>query len=93
MRGFCGWVILVIVCGALGCGSGERKPIEIPPPTSLTLEEWKTLPVEEKYAPETFERLKLNDPAIRSDKGWDAFFKTVIMPQRLKDLPPGQLPK
>ena len=49
--------------------------------------EWKQLPVEEKYQPESFERLKLNDPELRSDRAWHQFMLKLVVPEHKKDIP------
>jgi hypothetical protein len=57
----------------------------------LTVAQWKNLPVEAKYAPETFDRLKKANPRLNGDREWDHFMRTVIVPHRKKDLPdPGK---
>lgn len=77
----------VMVLGVLGCDSGpETKPLPAPP-GPLTLQEWKALPVQEKYDGATFDRLRKSDPKLRSDQAWDRFFRAVVIPERKKDLP------
>src|SRR5438128_11767434 len=80
-----------------GCGGGgtPKPPAPLPPPTALTLEEWKTLPIEEKYDGATFERLKLADPKLQNDRNWAYYEKQYIIPERKKDIPshPGNPPQ
>jgi hypothetical protein len=79
-------------CAALalaltGCGSASKN---VPPPTTpLTVAQWQTLDVEQKYAPETFDRLKQGDPKLQDPREWDNFFASVIVPNRKKDIPLG----
>ncbi len=72
---------------AIGCSSPKNEIIEIQPPTALTITDWATLPVEEKYAPETFERLKIGDPKLNDEENWDKFMREVIVPARKIDIP------
>jgi hypothetical protein len=59
-----------------------------PPTTPLSVAEWQTLSdAEQKYAPETFERLKKGDPKLNDDREWNKFFHTVVVPNRKKDIP------
>lgn len=84
------WLILVVLLAA-GCGSAAPEAIELS--DTLTVEQWKTLPIELKYDEATFERLRAQDPTLQTDRGWDRFMKEVIVPERRKDIPgvPGQL--
>jgi hypothetical protein len=70
-----------------GCGGRANGTTEALATGPLTLEEWKALPVERKYEPETFERLKKADKQLQSSSGWDRFLKTVIIPHRQKEIP------
>ena len=87
-----GIVILLTTLSVMGCG-GSRLPPQ--PPTELpqlTIEEWKTLPIEEKYDAATFERLREADESLSSDRAWNKFMMEVIIPERKIDIPgvPGQ---
>lgn len=86
-------LILLLVGTALGCGRADPTPPQ-PPPTlpPLTLEQWKTLPVEEKYDEGTFDRLREADPSLRAHRAWQKFMKEVVVPERMIDIPgiPGQ---
>lgn len=78
---------LACCCGLSGCGgSPQQTVIELPPKEPLSVEEWKTLPVEEKYEHDAFERLRLSDSQLKSDAAWDAFMRDVIVPERKKDI-------
>lgn len=70
-----------------GCNGTEVIPANPPAPTALTLDEWKMLPIPEKYDEATFERLRLSDPKLKSESVWRAFMKKEIMPERHKDIP------
>jgi hypothetical protein len=76
-------------CGAfVGCGGAPQQTvIDLPPQEPLTIEEWKSLPVDKKYENYAFERLRLGDPKLKSDAAWDAFMREVIVPERKKDIP------
>jgi hypothetical protein len=79
-------LLAVLVLGAVGCGgSGSRAPEGAAAP--LTVNDWKALPVDQKYAPETLERLKAGDPNLGTAEGWEAFQKNVVAPARKKDFP------
>lgn len=87
-------LLLVTPCW-LGCGGGKAKPPgPLPPPTALTLEQWKTLPIEEKYDGATLERLKLGNPQLHHNRSWQMYERQYILPERAKDIPvpPGQQP-
>ena len=83
---------LLITVAALGCGNEATPPLPMPELPTLTVEQWKALPVEEKYDEATFERLREADKSIRSDRAWQKFMKDVIVPERKIDIPgiPGQ---
>jgi hypothetical protein len=74
----------LILGGAWGCGGAD--PVPDGPPSPLTIQEWSTLPVEEKYEPETFERLKDGDTKLKSPAAWDRFMAEVVVPERNKDI-------
>lgn len=69
-------------------------PTNPPPPTVLTLEEWKKLPIPEKYDEGTFDRLRMQDPKLQDDRAWHDYMAREIIPERKKDIPgtPGVLP-
>lgn len=78
------------IMGLTGCGSEETTAAYVPT-KPISVEEWKALPIAIKYDPSTFDKLRQSDAKLRSDKAWDRFFRTVIVPERQKDLPaPGQ---
>lgn len=85
------WIVsalLFSVALVVGCGEGApQAPAPLPPPTALTLDDWKKLPIEEKYDGATFERLKLNDPNLQHPRNWAAFEYQYIIPERKKDIP------
>jgi hypothetical protein len=45
------------------------------------------LPVTEKYDETTLERLKRNDPNLKTAHGWNRFMIETVVPERKKDLP------
>lgn len=80
-------VFLVGVLTLVGCG---RPAPAMPGP--LTVDEWKTLPVADKYTAETFERLKAGQPVLETPEGWKAFERTTLIQARKKDFPGGKRP-
>lgn len=81
-------VVAAVVAGLTGCGtpggSAGTKP------TPLTVADWKAMPTDQKYTPETLERLKEGDPELQTAEGWEKFQKTVVIPARKKDFPNGK---
>jgi hypothetical protein len=73
-----------LVAAVAGCGS---TPATAPGKTPLTVEQWKTLPVQAKYEVETLERLKLGDPKLQDQRAWDKFTREVLLPAKKKDRP------
>ena len=53
------------------------------------MNDWKALPVDQKYTAEALERLKAGDQKLQTAEGWDEFQKNVVTPARKKDFPPG----
>ena len=84
------FLCLLVVLAALGCGAAASSP---PPEAGpLTVEKWKSLPVDQKYDESSFQRLRDNDPKLKSDRAWDKFMREVVIPERKKDIPvtPGE---
>ncbi len=80
---------------ALGCGGGVKEPTGPPPaPTPLTMEEWKTLPIVDKYDEGTYERIRMQYPELQNEQAWYDYMMREIMPQRNIDIPvaPGAIP-
>ncbi|HTN76677.1 MAG TPA: hypothetical protein VL096_15570 [Pirellulaceae bacterium] len=89
MNRFCLLLTTLMLSALLGCGQAEQPILKtLPAPTPLTIEDWKKLPIEEKYDELSFDRLKLQDPKLKSDAAWRAFMKKEILPERTKDFPP-----
>jgi len=88
--------VLLLTLAALlaGCSKTPPPPAPLPPPTALTLEEWRALPIQEKYDGATFERLRMNNPQLQNEQNWKAYERQYILPERQKDIPtpPGQQP-
>ena len=80
------FVALFVACLLLGC-SGESDSTANRNDEPITVEAWMKLEAHEKYAPETFERLKKNDPALRDEYNWDQFMREFVVPERRKDIP------
>jgi hypothetical protein len=82
---------LLFLCLCVGCDDSSPPTLPSPLPP-LTVEEWKTLPVEEKYDEGTFDRLREQDPKLKGDREWARFMKEVVVLERKIDIPgvPGQ---
>ncbi len=78
-------LLLALALGLSGCAA---QPSDAPAP--LTVAEWKALPVETKYSPETLERLKEGNPTLQTPEGWTAFSRTTLAEARKKDSPHGK---
>ena len=79
---------VVVALGLAGCGSNLSAT---KPPAPLSVADWKSMPTDQKYTPETLERLKEGDPKLQTAEGWEAFQKTVVVPARKKDFPNGKV--
>lgn len=80
-------ILAGVAAGSLtGCGPGS----DAPGPAPLAAADWKALPGDAKYRPETLERLKAGDPALQTPDGWDEFQKRVVRPARKRDFPAGK---
>jgi hypothetical protein len=77
----------VVALGLAGCGSNSSST---KPPAPLSVADWKAMPTDKKYTPETLERLKEGDPNLQTAEGWEAFQRTVVQPARKKDFPNGK---
>jgi hypothetical protein len=82
-------LFVALALGLAGCGgSGSQGPSAQQAP--LTVNDWKALPVDQKYSSETLERLKTGDPGLQTAEGWETFQKNVVGPARRKDFPNGK---
>ena len=72
----------LVIGAAMGCGGGG---VEVKPLTPLSFEEWKQLPVDQKYETFNLDRLRLSDPSLATDEAWDAFVQKNILPMRRRD--------
>lgn len=81
------FAFLAAVILMAGCGRTQPPPQPLAPPTPLSVEEWKKLPVDIKYDEATFERLKLADQKLQTEAGWNDFMMKVIIPERKIDIP------
>lgn len=75
-------LVVAVAVAAAGCGG---RPAD--PPPALTVADWKTMPSDRKYTPETLERLKQGDPTLETPEGWEAFSRTTLAAARKKDFP------
>lgn len=78
---------LLFALALVGCGT---KPSDAPETAPLSVADWKALPVEAKYTPETLERLKEGTPTLQTPEGWTAFSRTTLAEARKKDFPRGK---
>ncbi|MEO2088405.1 MAG: hypothetical protein ABGY75_02775 [Gemmataceae bacterium] len=81
-------VALGVMVAVVGCGRPDVVPT--PEESPLTVEQWKTLPADQKYEVATFERLKAGDPKLQEPKAWEKFNRDVLLPARKKDFPNGK---
>lgn len=86
--------ILLLLTLSIGCGGKIQPPPPSPELTALSLEEWKSLPLDVKYDGATFDRLRMNDPRLQDERFWMSYMATHIIPERKKDIPgvPGHQP-
>ncbi len=68
-----------------GCGKPAARS-----PAPLSVAEWQTLPVDQKYTARTLERLKEGDPKLHTPEGWEAFSHSILARERKKDFPKGR---
>lgn len=80
-------IMIAGMCLLVGCKRDQTIPANPPTPSALSLDEWKKLPIPEKYDESAFERLRLADPKLKSERAWQAYMKKEIMPERNKDIP------
>jgi len=83
-------LVLSLIAGVTLAGCGETSVEVSPPPKPLTVNEWKTMPLDKKYAGETLEQLKMGDPSLDTAEGWEKFQRTVVIPARRRDFPNGK---
>ncbi len=79
----CGLTMLAIAvagCGG-GGGAGPANPTEAEP---LTVEQWRTLPSEERFTDETIARLQNTNPEFEDTEAWETFLREVVVPERAK---------
>jgi len=79
-------VMLILICILAGCSSEPDSNVALND-QPISIEAWQELEVAEKYAPETLDRLKLNDPRLENERNWNRFMRSVVVPARRKDIP------
>lgn len=79
--------VLLFALALAGCGT---KSADAPETAPLSVADWKAMPVEAKYSPDTLERLKEGNPTLQTPEGWTAFSRTTLAETRKKDFPPGK---
>ncbi|GIW81954.1 MAG: hypothetical protein KatS3mg105_3761 [Gemmatales bacterium] len=77
------WLFLFAALIAWGCQSGV--PDAASQEQALSIGEWKSMPIDEKYTPETLERLKRSHPTLETPEGWKAFERSTLKPERKED--------
>lgn len=89
MRSYSTALLLVLAAALLtsGCDQVESVPANPPAPTPLSLDEWRKLPMAEKYDEAFLERVRMSKPELKSDRAWKAFMDKEILPERKKDIP------
>ncbi len=75
-------VAALLVCGLSGCSQTIEDG-----PAPITVDQWKTLPVKEKYTREALERLKEGNPTLQTPEGWESFSRTTLVASRHEDFP------
>lgn len=82
-------IFLVILLAAPLSGCGSQRTAETPAAAEgpVSVEQWRELPVEEKYQPETLERLRASDPELEDERAWSRMMRDVVVPARMQDLP------
>ncbi|MCA9174211.1 MAG: hypothetical protein KDB14_06960 [Planctomycetales bacterium] len=77
---------LLVLIAAAGCGNSPE-----PPETSLSgplsIEQWRTLPTDLKYSPNTFERIRAQVLELQDERAWSRFMIETVVPERRRDLP------
>lgn len=69
----------------VGCGSQPAVTTTEFQLTPLSKDEWKTMSGNEKYDEVTIDRLKLQYPDLKTDKGWKTFLATDMKSEMAKD--------
>ncbi len=88
MRTICYSVLCVhALLIAAGCGPSDAPLTNPPAPTALSFEDWNKLPIPEKYDEATFERLRMGNPLLKSERAWKAYLAKEVMPLRKKEIP------
>lgn len=88
MRALIYWAICIVLTSLLACSENPQKP-ELPPePTALTVDQWKQLPISEKYDEATLDRLRMEAKNLQTGRAWKKFMNEVVMPEMKKDIPP-----
>lgn len=87
MRAFAYWLLCMVLIGILAC-SPKNEASDLPPEgATLTVEQWKALPVSVKFDGETMERLRESDDKLKSGRAWKQFMETVVQPEAKKSKP------
>ncbi|PQO38909.1 hypothetical protein C5Y96_03290 [Blastopirellula marina] len=88
MRAFIYWLTCVFLTSLLACSENAPQTALPTEPTALTVDQWKQLPVGEKYDEATLERLRMEEKSLQSGRSWKKFMNEVVMPEMKKDIPP-----
>jgi len=70
----------------MACSQKSEQTVTHDDSGVLTLEAWKTLPLEEKYDGATLERLRQHDEKLKSDRAWKKYLKENVHPDMKKEV-------
>lgn len=79
-------LFVVLFCVFAGCSGDPESPLASTD-GPISVEAWKQFEVVDKYAPETLDRLRLNNSKLRNERNWNRFMRDVVVPERRKDIP------
>ena len=79
-------LIVVLFCVFAGCSGDPESPLASAG-GPISVEAWKQFEVVDKYAPETLDRLRLNNSKLQNERNWNRFMRDVVVPERRKDIP------
>lgn len=77
------FLLIFCIASVFGCGPAKPDPADAPPSlheVKLTMEIWEASIEEEKFAPETIQRLRKEDKRLKSPAVWKEFRDTKLKP-------------
>ena len=82
------WLICMVLLSVLACSEQKPTASEVTnSDSSLTIEQWKSLPPSEKYDGAALKRLRKHDDKLKSERAWQKFMKKVVGPEMRVDMP------